>query len=56
MLNCTKHTRSVHVFNAFCIKNNMTGVTSEAGTAYTSGVPKFTHCGVRVAQSLVFCV
>jgi len=41
-----------------CNKSNTTGVTSGAGTAYLSGAPEFTpgFSGVRVAQSLVFCV
>ena len=35
-----------------------TGATSGAGTAYPSGIPEFTlrFSGVRVAQSLVFCL
>ena len=32
------------------------GVTSGAGTSYSSGVPKFTPVFRRVAQSLLFCV
>ena len=38
--------------------NNTTGATCGVGTAYLSGVPEFTSgfSGVRVAQSLVFCV
>ena len=34
------------------------GATSGAGTAYPSGIPEFTlrFSGVRVAQSLVFCL
>ena len=37
--------------------SNMTGVTSEAGTAHPSGEPEFTPgFRVRVARSLWFCV
>jgi hypothetical protein len=35
--------------------SNTTGVTSEAGTANSSEIPPVLS-GVRVAQSLVFCV
>jgi len=39
-------------------KSNTTCVTSGAGTAYPSGAPQviLVFSGVRVAQSLVFCV
>ena len=39
-------------------KINTTGATSGAGTAYPFGAHEFTpvFSGVRVAQSLVFCV
>ena len=39
-------------------KSNTTCVTSGAGTAYLSGAPEviLVFSGVRVAQSLVFCV
>jgi hypothetical protein len=44
------------IFVSFC--SNMTGITSGAGTANLSGnldsPPYF--CGVRVAESFVFCV
>jgi hypothetical protein len=38
--------------------SNTTGATCGVGTAYLSGAPEFTYgfSGVRVAQSLVFCV
>ena len=40
-----------------CKKNNTTGATCGAGTAYTSGVFSFLVFSlVRVAQSLVVCV
>jgi hypothetical protein len=41
-----------------CNKNNTTGATCGAGTAYPSGAPEFTTCfsGVRVARSLAFSV
>jgi len=38
--------------------SNMTGVTSETGTASPSGTPAFSpsFSGARVAESLVVCV
>jgi len=43
-----------HIFN----NNNMTGVTSRAGSAYLSGASALTpgFLWVCVAQSLVFCL
>ena len=41
-----------------CNKSNKTDAICGAGTVYPSGAPGFTpgFSGVRVAQSLVFCV
>jgi len=43
-----------HVFN----KSTMTGITSQAGTAYPSEAHDFTHvfCEIRITQFFVFSV
>jgi len=41
------------------LNSNMTDITSKAGTVCPDGTPDFiliVLCGIRVAQSLVFCV
>ena len=55
--NCNPVLYSFMTCQSVCDKSNTVGVTSEAGTAYCSVVPKFTHgvSGVRVARWLLFC-